>query len=137
MVFEDILRQSKPFLSSLAPAGLEDMGYPVRRIVRYSETVKAERADFMARARQYDAKLKAQKRMARLTKSQPIASDFPDENTPIDAAELRSIINTFTPFLQNDHEEEELSILARRYLQQDPQGVHAFKLFTRMLRSRR
>ena len=141
MVYEDIIRAAKPFVFSEPPLGLEGVTFSVRRIIRYNEAKKALIADYMAKTRQVEATIKAQKRMAKLAKlSKATSPSGASEQTPppaIDHQELRSIINTFMPYVENCHEEDELSLLTRLYLEKDPQGIASFKQFTKMLRSRK
>lgn len=141
LVYEDIIKAAQPFVFSQAPANVADVCRPIRRLVRYDEAKKALIADYMAKTRQVEATIKAQKRMAKLAKLSKATnpSGASEQTTPpaIDHQELRSIINTFMPYVENYHEEDELSLLTRLYLEKDPQGVASFKQFTKMLRSRK
>jgi hypothetical protein len=141
LVYEDIIRAAKPFVFSEPPLGLEGVTFSVRWIIRYNEAKKALIADYMAKTRQVEATIKAEKRMAKLAKlSKATNPSGPSEQTTppaIDYQELRSIISTYVVYADKDYERDELEILANRYLQQDPQSVQDFKIFTRMLRTRK
>jgi hypothetical protein len=142
--FEEQLLASQPFVFSRSPERVAHVGHPVRRIVRYTEERKAAIAESDERKRRYQESLKAQRRMARLAKLSESSNQDQDPSSSsaaaqasIDPSELRQILNAFEPFIENDHERDELILLTTHHLQGLPGATPLFLQFTRMLRSRR